>query len=210
MEKKIVITSNGCLNKYENTLCSFRNEIPKQHLPTHKRWKLGIESIGIFCEFLNEAVSKNNTHPALLFFSKGYLIEMLGNDILASDQNKDVSSRQSLNLDMFHPSQRYYLNKNKDYDLKTLNSLFTEQTLLYYNHKKNFIIKHQNTYDPKFIGFPTSFDESTGYLEFGQFGFSYLDEKLRAYLLFHETFYHHLEGEQKKSSLTFLSLEAIS
>ena len=194
MEKKILITSNACVNKFDNSLSAFQNEIPKNHLPAHKKWKLGVESIGISCHFLNQAVSKNNQHPALIFFSKGYLIEKLGFDNLASDsQNKlSLSARQPLNLDMFHPSQRYYLSKDKKYNLTSLNFHFESHTKLFK--------EQSNAYNPKFIGFPTSYRIVDGVekLEFGQFGFSYQDEKLQAYLLFHETFYDHLNITDKR------------
>ena len=85
MEKKILIASSACTDKYDNTLSNFTNVLPKGHLPTHKKWKLGVESIGVHCQFSNEAVSKNNKYPALIMFSKGYLISKVGFDCFESD-----------------------------------------------------------------------------------------------------------------------------
>ena len=59
MEKKILLVSNACMDKYDYTLSTFKNALPKDHLPTHKKWKIGVESIVIHCQFLNEGVSKN-------------------------------------------------------------------------------------------------------------------------------------------------------
>ena len=194
MEKKILLTSNACVNIFDNSLSKFQNEIPNNYLPKHKKWKLGVESIGISCHFVNKLISKNNKYPALLFFSKGYLIETLGFDSLASESLNGIVTTQNLNLDMFHPKQRYHLNKYDEPDLRSLNHEFTAHTNAYHDVTQNFITEQQTVYQSQFIGFPTSYSKVDGIerLEFGQFGFSYLDENLRAYLLFHETFYNSL------------------
>ena len=51
MEKKALIVSNACLDKYENTLGSFKNSLPKGYLLSEKEWTLGIESLGVNCVF---------------------------------------------------------------------------------------------------------------------------------------------------------------
>ena len=100
MEKKVLIASNACMDTYDNSLSSFKNTLPKGHLPIHKEWKLGIESIGIHCQFLNEAVSKNNKHPALIMFSRGYLIDKIGFDCLAFNNQSNKTNE----LTLFIPS----------------------------------------------------------------------------------------------------------
>ena len=122
MEKKILIVSNGCTEKYDNTLSDFKNVLPKGHLPAHKKWKIGVESIGIHCQFLNEAVSKNNKYPALIMFSRGFLISKIGFDCFESDQEyfptssekyivldpENLAAQKSnpkLTLNIFHPAQ---------------------------------------------------------------------------------------------------------
>ena len=195
MEKKILLTSNACVNIFDNSLSKFQNEIPNNYLSKHKKWKLGVESVGISCNFINKTISKNNKYPALLFFSKGYLIEKLGFDNLASESMSNISLRQPLNLDMFHPNQRYYLRKYDAQDLRSVNLDFTAHTKMYHDVTQNYVAYQQSVYKPEFIGFPTSYKNIDGIerLEFGQFGFSYLDENLRAYLLFHENFYNSLD-----------------
>ena len=201
MEKKILLASNGCMDKYKNSLGSFKNKLPKGHLPTHKKWKLGIESIGVHCRFLNEAVSKNNTHPDLIMFSRGYLIKKVGVDCLAFNNAPNCS--KELTLDLFHPSQCYFINKDVSYDKKQLNEHFTQQTMMYhgeklkknydYNYNLDSGIGDDQFYDSGFIGFPTAYDEKTEVFEIGQFGFSYMNEKLRAYILMHKTFFNHAD-----------------
>ena len=209
MEKKILIASNVCTDKYDNTLSNFKNVLPKGHLPVHKQWKIGVESIGIHCQFLNEAVSKNNKYPALIMFSRGYLISQIGFDCFQSDdeyfptssddyiiynpeiKSSNQSSNSKLTMNIFHPAQCYFINQDKTYNLKELNEHFNQITLMY-NDVQNNSITSFNKYPANFIGFPTRYDEAKGWLEFGQFGYSYKDEKLRAYMLLHKTFFDHM------------------
>ena len=75
------------MDKYDYTLSTFKNALPKDHLPTHKKWKIGVESIVIHCQFLNEGVSKNIKYPALIMFSRGYLLSQMGFDCLAFEDS---------------------------------------------------------------------------------------------------------------------------
>ena len=70
MEKKILLTSNACVNIFDNSLSKFQNEIPNNYLPKHKRWKIGVESIGIYCHFTNQ--DKQMYHPEQFFSSHLY------------------------------------------------------------------------------------------------------------------------------------------
>ena len=190
MEKKNLIASNVCTDKYDNTLSNFKNVLPKGHLPVHKQWKIGVESIGIHCQFLNEAVSKNNKYPALIMFSRGYLISQIGFDCFQSDdeyfptssddyiiynpeiKSSNQSSNSKLTMNIFHPAQCYFINQDKTYNLKELNEHFNQITLMYNDVQNNSITSFNNKYPANFIGFPSKYDEAKGWLEFGQFGYS--------------------------------------
>ena len=153
MEKKILLVSNACMDKYDNTLSTFKNTLPKDHLPTHKKWKIGVESIVIHCQFLNEGVSKNIKYPALIMFSRGYLLSQMGFDCLAFEDS--LVSRKNLNMSIFHPSQCYFIDENETYTSKQLNEHFNQHTLMYRDIERNFNISSNNTYPAEFIGFPT-------------------------------------------------------
>ena len=138
MENKLIIASNGCLETYNNNnnLHKFTNSLPLHYLPQNKKWCLGMESIGLHCRFLNEAVSKNNSHPALIMFSKGYLKEKLGYDNLAYIDTNIYEEREKLSLDMFSPNHLFYLNSSKAYPLESLNNEWTEIALARYDEYK--------------------------------------------------------------------------
>ena len=173
MEKKIIITSNACLDKYDNKLNSFTNNIPREYLPSHKKWFLGMESFGMHCNFLNEAVSKNNKHPALIMFSTKYLIETIG---VAS-----ITPYLQFYLDMFSRNQCYYLEVQRSLTLKEIHKIFAQQT------------KMTSVHTDQFIGFPTNYNAEKKVLEIGQFEFSHYDPNLSSYFLLHEVFLKHVE-----------------
>ena len=150
------------------------------------------------CKFLNEAISKNNKNPALIMFSRGYLIKQMGFDCLAYN---DTASSIALDLSMFQRSQCYFLKKDVSYNLKELNEHFNQHTLMYHDVQKNHDVTTHDNYLANFIGFPTTYNDKTERLHFGQFGYSYKDEKLRSYLLFHKTFYDHID--MKAPSMEF-------
>ena len=66
MDKKFLMISSVDDEYNKNSLSSFTNTIPRGYLPTNKKWKVSVESIGFNARFVNAGVSKNNQFPALI------------------------------------------------------------------------------------------------------------------------------------------------
>ena len=155
MEKKILLSSNTSVDFYKNTLASFKNIVPSNYLPPHKKWKLGLDRLSFNCKFVNSLTSVNNEHPAIIMVSKSYLNNKIGRFYLSSTPN--IKSKP-LELNSFLPSHLYFLDSSVTYSLRQINEKFREETL-----------KNKEDEDKEFIGFPTMYNEEKEHLRIGQF-----------------------------------------
>ena len=198
MEEKILLASNANEDIFDNKLNHFKNILPKAHLSSHKKWKIGIESFSFNCSFVNKLTSINNTHPVLIMFHRGYLNNQIGYHDLASTNYPNVKT--TLRLNSFSHTQCYYLEAHINYTLNEIHETFLKQTY-----------KNKNARIGKFVGYPTRYNQSENYLEFGQFDykddFKYENSSNHkyekswktdaCYLLLHENFFNHIKVLRK-------------
>ena len=148
-EKSVLLISNcQSITDEPNSLTSFSGSIPFNFLKPHKSWKVALHSCAIHLNLKQKLCPKRSSYPSL--------IHMTYKDFSAAIKWHGIDNLQKLKIEMFHQSNKLFLDSEMSYTAKSLVQHLQDQTMLHAN-------------SGWFFGIPVKYDSELNCVRLGQF-----------------------------------------
>ena len=171
-EKSVLLISNcQSITDEPNSLTSFSGSIPFNFLKPHKPWKVALHSCAIHLNLKQKLCPKRSSYPSL--------IHMTYKDFSAAIKWHGIDNLQKLKIEMFHQSNKLFLDSEMSYTAKSLVQHLQDQTMLHAN-------------SGWFFGIPVKYDSELNCVRLGQFETNGEDSENRIFKM------HSTENKRKQ------------